>query len=59
MHTPELWRVARGCVVADMPFGASDVGVYEPYYGGFMVCESVRPDNARRIVASASAYSPA
>lgn len=55
-HTPEPWRVARGgSVVSDVPFGASDVDAYDAYQGGFMVCESASPDNARRIAACVNA----
>lgn len=50
-HTAEPWRTGNGgSVVADEPIpgvrGSDDVG----YYGGHLVCESVTPANASRIV---------
>lgn len=52
MFTPGPWRVGRdGSVVADTPVGIRAAGGAEDveYYGGYLVCETVSPSNARLI----------
>lgn len=55
-HTEIPWRVARGSVVADDDTGWDDAENCE-FYGGHLVCESVRwPANAEFIVRACNSH---
>ena len=55
-HTQEPWRLGNtSSVVADEPVIGMNGSDAVEYYGGHLICESVVPSNARRIVACVNA----
>lgn len=53
-HTPGPWRVGKcGAVVCDGPIEKAPGGAdHIEYYGGWLVCESITPSNARLVAAA-------
>ena len=55
-HTKEPWRLGNtSSVVADEPVIGMNGSDAVEYYGGHLICESVVPSNASRIVACVNA----
>lgn len=47
------WKVGKGtCVVSEVKIKTLQGGDEIEYYGGYLVCESVHPDNALLIAAA-------
>lgn len=51
-HTPGPWRERGHAIVADSKHGTHSELEDYIFYGGFMVCESVKPEN-RSLIAAA------
>lgn len=55
-HTKEPWRLGKASsVVADEPVIGMNGSDAVEYYGWHLICESIVPSNARRIVACVNA----
>lgn len=58
MRTPGKWRIGTKCngVVADSPIGTTaDFKDFE-HYGGWLICESIKPHNEVFIAAAPSMF---